>query len=130
MADSMCKIVVHSHDLLINKCIEGNINCAKCEELANHLKEVLTELSSVQLIIKLLQKELNTTLVNNSKHNHMYVTSCTKQESGESNTNIECISVNKSREIPVNLNSFVTPKKYAKWGEYAIRQTYKNFKSF
>jgi hypothetical protein len=46
----------------------------------------------------------------------MYVTSCTKQESGESKTNIECISVNNSEVTPVNLNYFVTPKTYAKWG--------------
>ena len=63
-----CRSDVHSHYLVQNNCIE-KVNCANFEELANTLKEDLVELSSGQLIIKLLEKELNTILVLGSEHN-------------------------------------------------------------
>jgi len=42
-----------------NKCKSSDITCIKCEELENKLQEILLELSSVKLIIKLLQKEID-----------------------------------------------------------------------
>jgi len=43
-----------------NKCKSSDITCIKCEELENKLQETLLELSSAKLIIKLLQKEIDT----------------------------------------------------------------------
>jgi len=48
---------------------EPEVNCTNCEEFENKLQKVLVELSTVQLKIKLLQKELNMTLVLGSEHN-------------------------------------------------------------
>jgi hypothetical protein len=42
------------------KCKSSDITCTKCEELENKLQETLLELSSAKLIIKLLQKEIDT----------------------------------------------------------------------
>jgi len=47
-------------DLVDNKCKSSDITGIKCEELENKLQETLLELSSGKLIIKLLQKEINT----------------------------------------------------------------------
>ena len=46
--------------LMDNKCKGSDITCIKCEELENKLQETLLELSSPELIIKLLQKEIDT----------------------------------------------------------------------
>jgi len=46
--------------LVDNKCKSSDIACIKCEELENKLQETLLELGSVELIIKLLQKEIDT----------------------------------------------------------------------
>jgi hypothetical protein len=46
--------------LVDNKCKSSDITCIKCEELENKLQEKLLELSSVKLIITLLQKEIDT----------------------------------------------------------------------
>jgi hypothetical protein len=54
--------------------MEPKVNCANFEELENKLKEALVELSSGQLIIKFLQKELRMNLVLESQHNHRYGT--------------------------------------------------------
>jgi hypothetical protein len=69
---SVCRSDVCSHYLVQNNCVEPKGNCANFEELENKLKEVLVELSAGQLIIKFLQKELNTALVLGSQHNHRY----------------------------------------------------------
>ena len=74
MVGSVCRSDVHSDNLVQNNCIEPTVNCANFEELENNLKEALVELSSGQLIIKLLQKELNTTLVLGTQHNLRYET--------------------------------------------------------
>jgi hypothetical protein len=68
MVGSVCRSDVHSDYLVQNNCIEPKVNCANFEELENKLKEALVELSSGQLIIKFLQKELNTTLVLRNEH--------------------------------------------------------------
>jgi hypothetical protein len=68
----VCRSDVHSLYLVQNNCVEPKGNCANFEELENKLKEALVELRSGQLIIKFLQKELNTTLVLGSQHNHRY----------------------------------------------------------
>jgi len=69
MVGSVCRSAVHSHYLVQNNCIEPEVNCANFEEPENKLKEALVELSSGQLIIMFLQKQLNTTLVLGSQHN-------------------------------------------------------------
>jgi len=46
--------------LMDNKCKCSDTSCIKCEELENKVQEALLELSSVKLIIKLLQKEIDT----------------------------------------------------------------------
>ena len=74
MVGSVCRSAVHSHYLVQNNCIEPEVNCANFEELENKLKEALVELSSGQLIIMFLQKQLNTTLVLGSQHNLQYET--------------------------------------------------------
>jgi hypothetical protein len=43
-----------------NKSRNSDIACIKCEELENKLQETLLELSFAKLIIKLLQKEIDT----------------------------------------------------------------------
>ena len=48
------------HHLVDNKCKSSDTVCTKCEELENKLQETLLELSSAKLIIKLLQKEIDT----------------------------------------------------------------------
>jgi len=68
MVGSVCRSDVHSHYLAQNNCIEPKVNCTYCEEFENKLKEALVELSSVQLITKLLQKDLS--MVLGSEHNH------------------------------------------------------------
>jgi len=43
-----------------NKCKGSDTACIKCEELENKLQETLLELSSAKLIIKSLEKEIDT----------------------------------------------------------------------
>jgi len=53
-------------------CIEPDVDCKNCKKFENKLKETLVELSSVQLINRLLQNEPSTTLVLGSQHNLRY----------------------------------------------------------
>jgi hypothetical protein len=62
MAESSGACEHYSLDLFENKHIDTETKCLNCEELEAQLREVLSELNSAQLIIKLLQRELSTTL--------------------------------------------------------------------
>ena len=74
MMGSVCRSDVHYHHPVQNNCMEPEVHCVNFEELEKKFKEALVELSSGQLIIMLLQKQLNTTLVLWSQHNLWYET--------------------------------------------------------
>jgi hypothetical protein len=97
---------------------------------SDQLKEALKELRSAQLIIKLLQEELNMTLVVRSEHNHRYEVPCTTQRSRESTTNIECIPATKNGWSPINSSHFVKPKRYAEYGNMPTSKRIKTSNCF
>jgi hypothetical protein len=99
-------------------------------ELENQLNEALTEFSSAQLFIKLLQEEWNTNLVLRSGHNHMYEMPCTTQRSRKSTTNIECMPANQKQMDPNKLKSLCETKEICNMWEYANQQMYQNFELF
>ena len=57
MADVVCKTMCCATNLMNYSMSNGLCDCAKCAELEIQLQQVREELSSVQLIIQLLNKE-------------------------------------------------------------------------
>jgi hypothetical protein len=57
MADTVVKECARAAQLTVDNIVITEHNCAYCSELDKKLKKVLEELSSTQLILKLLQEE-------------------------------------------------------------------------
>jgi hypothetical protein len=57
MADTIVEACVSAAQFTLDNTVITEYKCAYCSELERKLKEVLEELSSTQLILKLLQEE-------------------------------------------------------------------------
>jgi hypothetical protein len=64
IVDSSTSSAYFEHEEDISK----KLKCEKCMELKRQLKEVVIELSSAKLIIKLLQKETNMSMTSDSTY--------------------------------------------------------------
>jgi len=109
-----CKAAFHSQYLERNKYTDSDLNCANCVNLQHQLREALSELTSSQLIIKLLQKDLSTTVVPGSESNHRYETPNYTQRGYEFSNDTEGIPGPNNGWIPQTLNHFVKPRSYTK----------------
>lgn len=71
-----------------DKCISKKQRCTNCNKLEGNLKSALTELSSAQLIIKLLQKESHQEMILLIIHVGLLITSTTYVKITEIKTDI------------------------------------------
>jgi len=115
MVDGGCKAVFHSQYLERNKYTKSDLNCANWVNLQHQLREALSELTSSQLIIKLLQKDLSKYLVPRIEPNHMYESPYYIQRGYEFLNDTEGIPGPNNGWIQQTLNHFVKPRSYTKY---------------